>query len=492
MCKHSLWVSGFRVLAALCTASACTLASCGFISLERLGVRTYPADKDGIVQTTDSVWLEFSESVERAAAETLFKVQDPQGSVAGDRRWSDNRLEFIPLSPWVPGTRYVLRFVGSVDTEDGRTYPLNVIVPFFGGSRESPPRLLTFAPALEAILGTSDALSFTFSAPMDVELFEEHFNLNPSSDHTPSWNLDQTTCTVTPKPRWRGLSRYTWSIPTEIRNALGVPLAEEYRGCFRVIQDTTGPTLQSVRGAAWDDGSGGFVLYDLAFLDNDMVLWFEFSEGMDWDTWTRAFSIEPAVQALTTYVSSRVVTVDPEGLWIPEQEYSVTISTDLTDIHGNRPDAEMSQTFASAVPAQRLVQIENEPALTAPPVYTQADWASGDPLEIEIEDPPGQHTFTLQFSEPYEAPDVERLINAILLESAYPPTISDPTLESISFEAVSPQRLILTYGGFQNPPGTAVRHFYRLIIPADKAATANAAGSYLTEAVTIHFEVADP
>lgn len=480
MCRRSL----------LLLAAACSLAACGFISLEELEVQTYPAQKDGIVATSDPVWLEFSAAVNRTAAETLLKVQDPQGSVAGDRRWSQNRLEFTPLSPWVPGTRYVLRFTGSIDTEDGLTYTLNLIVPFYGGFRDSPPRLLSFSPSIEGIVGAGDPLSFAFSAPMDVGLFEEHFRLSPSSEHASSWNAEQTACTVTPKTRWESLTRYSWTLPTEMRSALSVPLAEEYQGHFRVLQDTTAPTLQSFQGAVWDDGGGGYVLYDPAALDNDMALWFEFSEEMDWGTWAQAFSIQPAAQALTTYVSPRVVTVAPLDLWIPEQQYSVTISTDLKDRGGNRLAAQIIRSFTPDVPAQRLVRIENTPS-TPSPAYSPADWAAGDPLAIEIS-LAEEHTFTLQFSEPYEVPDVERLLQAVVLEATYPPTLSDPTLEWISFQALDPRRLLLTYGRFQNPPSAQVRHFYRLAIPADKTATANSRGSYVTEAVTIHFEVVGP
>jgi hypothetical protein len=479
-----------RRLRLFLAAAACSLAACGLVSLRQLSVQSYPAQKDGIVATSDPVWLEFSAAVDRSAAETLLRVEDPQGSVAGDRRWSQNRLVFTPLSPWVPGTRYVLLFSGSIDTEEGLTYTLNLIVPFYGGSRDRPPRLLSFSPPTEGIAGAGDPLSFAFSEPMDVALFDEHFRLAPSAEHSSSWNAEQTVCTVTPKTRWEGLTRYSWSLPAEARSLLSVPLAEEYRGYFRVLQDTTAPALQSFQGAAWDDISGGYVLYDPATLDNDMALWFEFSEEMDWDTWAQAFSIRPAVQALTTFVSPRVVTVDPVDLWVPEQPYSVSLSIELKDRGGNRPAAEITRSFTPDVPAQRLVRVENTPS-TPTPAYLPADWAAGGPLPIEIS-PVQEHTFTLQFSEPYQVSEVERLLQAIVLEAVYPPSLSDPTLEWISFQALDPRRLLLTYGGFRDPPSAQVRHFYRLSIPADKTATANSRGSYFTEAVTIRFEVVGP
>jgi hypothetical protein len=488
MCRRR---SRFTEVALCILAALWVPAACGFISLRDLGVQTYPSRKDAVVGTVDPVWVEFSEPVDRAAAEGLFKVQNVEGSVRGDLQWSDNRLLFLPLSPWVPGTRYVLRFAGSIETVDAGRYGLNIIIPFYGGSRDAPPRLLSFLPLPEAVVGVESALSFTFSAPMNTALFEEHFALSPDADTTLSWDGDQTVCTVLPDTCWQGLTRYTWTIPTKVESELCVPLAEEYRSHFRVIEDTSPPTLRSFRGAIWDDGGGGYVLFDPAFLDNEMALWFEFTKEMDWGSWPRAFSIEPATPALTTYVSSRVVLVDPQESWIPEGDYQVKISTDLSDTHANRLAAGITISFTPDVPEQRLTQIQNAPP-NPTAVFTPDDWAAGNPLEIQIEVGTREHTFALQFAQPYQPSDIERLIDAIILDCTYPPTVSDPSLISVTFEEVSPQTLFLTYGGFEEPPSSAVRHFYRFAVPADRTATANARGSYFTEPVTVYFEVVAP
>ncbi|HEQ71069.1 MAG TPA: hypothetical protein ENN69_01140 [Spirochaetia bacterium] len=217
------------------------LFSCSLADLSSFNTQVFPAARDQILAETDAVWIEFSEPVEKEGAEMLFRVLSPSGSHEGDFFWVGTRLVFTPQPGWDRGVRYVLSFQGEVETEGGRRFQVAESVPFFAVTNDLPPLLTGVTPVPGGILGSGDAVTFTFSKEMDVtSSIDDWLNLSPDADITHEWQSAGTVLVVRPRTLWQALALYSWTLKPLLKDSLGIALSREYTGTF-LVQNPAAP-----------------------------------------------------------------------------------------------------------------------------------------------------------------------------------------------------------------------------------------------------------
>ncbi len=232
-----VWSTCLAVLAVL------ALAGCGLIDLSGFTISTYPALPDGVLESADTIWVQFSEPVDRAGVEPLLTVTAAGQSLSGDLSWDSNRLIFAPVEAFAPGIRHVLRLQGSVRTEAGRTFDEVIVVPFYVGSDAAPPIITSFTPADGTIVDVNAPLSLAFSAPMNAALFRDSFTVSPTTDFAVSWNSARTIATVSPVMHWSTETLYKWSVASACKSEAGIAVAHVWSGTFLVQDDASFPSV---------------------------------------------------------------------------------------------------------------------------------------------------------------------------------------------------------------------------------------------------------
>ncbi len=427
------------------------------------------------------IWVEFPEDVNHTRAEEAVSVSNHLGAVECEYTWTENRIHLQPRNPWIPGYRNTLIIDGVFNLPDNREYRVNQIVPFHILTSNNVPILLGFQPDDEAIVTQTEPLVLRFSRSMDEASFQEALRIKPDSDVNYAWTPDSSMVTVSPDKEWKSLTRHSVTIPESITDKTGVPLAEEYIFNFRTINDTVPPLLQNSH--PWSMKSSQFLTnLTLDDIDNNLGIYLQFDESIDWDTLESAWSIDPDMTFQTVILSSSSAAFIPEDRWTPEESYTITIDENCQDLSGNRLIEPITVEFTCAILRQEVTAISHS---TADPVndLTAGSPASSIPLSLET-GPEASHGFSLTLSQPLSVERLPDFIGTITITAVFPSTISTPELAHASL--ITPLTLELHYKNFSPAiSGTQVNHYYRMSQNANPDKTVNDAGSHVTENWTI-------
>jgi hypothetical protein len=467
--------------AAVITA-AFLLVSCGFVSFEGIAVTSYPGFKDQVIAAGEAITVDFSIPPDRLSAERLLRVTTPEGAASGDFTWSGNRVSFTPRPGLPLGRRILLSFSGTLEAADGRTFSVNVQVPFFVGTAALPPRLTDHSPADAAIVGTNEPIVLTFSERIDANSFALNFSLSPSLEYDLQWNAGGTIVTVSPRVQWSALVLYTWEVGAETKSAAGVLIDDSNEGTFLVQQDGTAPSITRTQPATFQNGAFTPVDSPLsaALQKRDCIL-LTFSEDVPLDSLSAAFSLNPSVQGYFARISAGLFAYVPQSDYVMNRTYCLRISTDLEDLSGNRIAAEYAEWFVPGIPVQAVTQII---ASGVPPVTILA-FNSPTAVDVILDDIPGDEElpFTIDFQEPFADNECKaRVPGAIRCEKFFPNTGSDPSLMSVSW--TGDYRLTVTFSGLVKST-LPILNYYKLIIPGGASGIPNGSGSFLEEDVWV-------
>lgn len=476
-------------------AAVLCVTGCGFISLEELVTVTFPGERNTVIEAGEELWISFSIPPEKEKSEPLFTVQRDGTPVTGDYRWENGSgedgstagggpytLYFKPVPALAPGVRYTLRFEGTVKTEDNRSFEKSISVPFFVEAEERPARLLSADPANGESAAVGSSLRLQFSGQFDPDTFRNHFSLSPSPEggYAVSWNGEGSTAEVRPEPQWEPMTRYRWTVSSELRDAEGVPIADEVTGSFVVQKDTTPPGLLGLTPAVLIDG----VFYDQSdFALNDAIR-MTFSERLNISTLQSGFSISPDVSGRVENLGGGEYVFFPETPYTPGEEHLITLSADIEDLNGNRMRTKVTRAFTPIVPPQSVLSIESS-GLSSP----ITDFGRVHPEPAVPTGPDNLLDFIITFERSYGLPFRPAVTGSITCYAVFPPGGPvNPTLETVSWDPGGTV-LVLTYIGFErsaaNEPG---RNQYKLTIPAGPATSVNQDGSYLKDDVWIIVE----
>ncbi len=328
------------------------LQSCNIIDLTELNVSYYPSERDQIIKEDSTLWVSFSEEVNKDDAEELLQLVGPNGIIEGDFYWTNTKLNFKPYQSLITGYRYNFKYQGELETSSGLNFSVNSDIPFYAGTNESLPVLIDYSPFSGAITNVYEPIKFKFSKAMNTKLFEEYFSVNPSSELDFSWDDDKTTVTISPNKKWTNLSLLEWKLPTKITDSTGEPLPIEYSDNFLIQLDTTSPELMYIVPSILNTTGQYSALTNLSLEDveNSNDIYIEFDEGIDFSSLSSAFSITPDMDGHIKQLSNSKFVYIKGNDFEPDKEYSITIEKGMTDLSGNKIPADLNFTFKPNIP----------------------------------------------------------------------------------------------------------------------------------------------
>ena len=395
-----------------------------------------------------------------------------------DAFWiEDNIIEIVFIEEPEPGRRYCISLDGSVKTSKGIEHSVNFSQSFFYVNKDTPMLLTNFTPKNAQIIGTLNPLVLSFSLPPVQNEFPEEFSISPSKELSCEWTDDGKEVSISAEDGWTNYTSYTWSY-------------KNYTGVFLVQKDTSPPELLRIEVGNYDKEDASFTLSstDLELVEYLSSLRFVFSEELSKSTLETALSIEPEQEGRLWQESIDTWLYLPSTGWDQETQYTIEISTDLSDVAGNPLEEKYNSSFK---PAILPIEVGSITVVSTSGGSVNIDNLNSNiPVEISVDEPDSSCNINISLSsgEYQNFEERKRFVNSIVLEGYLPPVIS-PGL--INYQWASNNSITLNYSDFirslANSPWS--RQTYKFTIPATNKGI-NDAGSYVQEEVSIVFSIA--
>ena len=206
----------------------------------------------------------------------------------------------------------------------------------------TPPVVESTSPVSGAVdVPVGAAISATFSEVMaTASISTTTFTLNNGATGTVTLDASGKIATFTPSAKLTSNTLYTATITTGARDAAGNALAAQYSWNFRTMSvDSIRPTVtftSPISGAT--------------AIDPSAVLSATFSEAMKDTTITSAnFTVSGGVTGTVAYdPATWTATFTPSAALAYSTNYTVTISTGVTDLYGNSMASAKTWTFTTS------------------------------------------------------------------------------------------------------------------------------------------------
>lgn len=210
-----------------------------------------------------------------------------------------------------------------------------------GGQGVVRPTVVSAVPANGSTdVGVTQALVITFSRAMNQPVTAGALTISTGGTCTPSWNPESTILTCTPDANWPFATNVTVTIGTAAADTQGNTLAAPFSFSFTTVAAPAGPAPE-VLATIPADGD------DNIALNQSLIL--IFSRSMNQDATGAAIEIEPATTCdFSMNFDLSVLTCVPQGNWLPDTVYSVTIGTGATGVNGVSLEAPVSFSFTTS------------------------------------------------------------------------------------------------------------------------------------------------
>jgi len=180
------------------------------------------------------------------------------------------------------------------------------------------PRLVSVEPSNEQTLALDATIKLTFNQAMDPFSLENGFVF--FEDGVPvvgeiSWNDDHTEMTFEPAERFERNSTYTLSITRDAVAASGTPIALEQQYQYFTYGDFSVHNSEPAEGGTK--------------IENGSVRVFFTAPPKDLDDLEGFVSLSPELSNQGIYIDGTSLVIS--GFFLPENEYTLTISSDLVD-----------------------------------------------------------------------------------------------------------------------------------------------------------------
>lgn len=279
----------------------------------------------------------------------------------------NKEINCTPLQPLVEGLVYTVYVTSDLHDEAGNQLENPYSWQFT--VQAVPPQVLSVYPDNgQTNVSVGEYITVTFSEPVQESTLLQGLFLEDSYGNriTGTIQYNAQTYTVTFIPQQLDYETdYTVTISTEIKDASGIPLEQNYTSTFTTMQENIKPHIISVTPASPIDVTAVFQI--------------EFSEPMD------VASLYNSIMVYDSYGHSVPVTIDydeltycctvtPDSNLAGFYEYVLEVSTDATDIHGNPLIQNYSYAYVT----------NPSPTNTVVLVYMPADYTGGEYIIHDI------------------------------------------------------------------------------------------------------------
>ena len=278
-----------------------------------------PASQD--IDPKAAVAVTFNQPVVPLGAEAspeAFSIDPP---VSGSGEWlSTSTYIFYPNPALAGGAAYTVNLNTDLVSTTGAQ--MDIAERSIAWSFQTAlPRLVSVQPSNEQTLSLDPTITLTFNQAMDPTSFEAGFSFSSGSGQVAGeliWSDDRTEMTFEPDELLDRNSVYTLNITKQISAVSGTPLALEQQYRYFTYGDFAIHSSDPGEGAS-KDKTGNVRIFFTA-------------PPKDIDTLDDLVSLRPAISNQGLYLDG--TTLNVSGFYLPESEYTLTISPELEDKWG--------------------------------------------------------------------------------------------------------------------------------------------------------------
>ena len=261
-----------------------------------------------------------------------FSLNPP---VDGRGEWlSTSTYVFYPEPALAGGETYTANL--NTDLVSTSAAPLDVAGSSIAWSFETAlPRLVSVEPSNEQTLALNPTLKLTFNQAMDPASVESGFTFLgggvPAAGEV-TWNNEDTEMDFKPKELLERNTNYTLTMTTQAKTASGTALALEQQFSYSTYSDFALSSSTPAEGET--------------LIENGSVRIVFTAPPKDVDNLKDYIDLSPEVPNLNVSVNDTTLVIS--GFYMPESEYSLTISPDLVDEWDQALAEEFELTFLTS------------------------------------------------------------------------------------------------------------------------------------------------
>ena len=321
--------------------------SCTIVDFTTDYVRCLPSSNDNVFFDEYAVFT-FSSEIDKYRAQECISIK--YGSVSDNVNfvWDKNTLYAKPQDGWVGGRIYQIMIDGTMQKYNGDSFSVyNKSTVLYG----DPACSFSLVSAPSAIVDASEheSLVFEFNKAIRKADFEKTFSILPSKNYRIVPTNNNTIFTVYPKDIWDINTVYTWKIKS-IRSEDGWEIQKEYQNTFATVKDIEKPILESICPVS-DIDSNAVWYTEITDIDglikSKEPIGFIFSKSMNYASIKSGISFSPSISGyfLKDRDSDKKFIYVPEDFYTIGQEYLITISETVQDMHGISLHEKVKKTF---------------------------------------------------------------------------------------------------------------------------------------------------
>ena len=318
---------------------------------------TSPTNNATGVAPSSTIKVTFSEAMDvstMVAANFALKVTSGGAAVSGTLTYdAPTRTATFTPAGLAELTGYTMTVSGNVKDAAGNLMGGAYIFAFTTGDATAPSVTVVIPANAATNIALNTTVKVTFSEAMDPTSVNGSTvslkNTLTSAVITATVVYDAATlsATLTPVGPLVGNTGYTVTVSTGAKDAAGNPLGAAFTSTFTTLNpDTTRPTVMAV-----------LPINNAISVAVNSTVRVTFSEAMDPATITgttvtlRATSPSAAVPATVTYdVPTNTAILTPTASLAQGKNYTVTVTTGVTDLAGNALLAQFTSTFTTFAP----------------------------------------------------------------------------------------------------------------------------------------------
>jgi hypothetical protein len=297
---------------------------------------TVPVEAADFVYANTPIVLIFNKEMDRTSVEDAFAITP---HVNGTFAWEGTVATYVVDGFLEEATDYTFTLGTTAMDTDGIPLiePLMINFTTGYGIDVYPPNIVESVASrapLDAVV------RLRFDEPMERRSVENAFSITPGVPGNLSW--EGLTLVFTPGVELDYDTLYTVRIATSARDLGGNNMASEWVSTFRTIKDTEPPRVLS-----WDPAMSAT---DVSLVANVTL---SFTDDVDPASLPGALLTVPPVSWDLVW-DGAVVTLAPRHPLEDGTNYTVTVTTNLTDVRGNRLDAPFELVFLTAGTSDRV------------------------------------------------------------------------------------------------------------------------------------------
>lgn len=437
--------------------------SCQLVTFDDPAITMYPLQDGIILGKDDPIWVDFGQEVDHVSAQRAVTVSSTEGTIDVVRSWQGNRLILRPVPEWKAGITVEFSFDGTSFDGKGNPFSASVCRSFSIMPNELCPTLLTSSLLEDTVISLDEALSLTFSKPIQRELAKRCISISPTQTIDYDFMMDDTVIIIKPANQWKGLTRYTWRVSRELKDLSGMEMDDDYMGTFRTMKDTIPISSARISAIMINEPTNRL---PIGILTHGMGVLLEFDEPVNEESFRSCVKLEPQLPYTVRFLTrSSAIIESASGRWEDIDAYRLIVKAGLRDASGNSSLEDITFDIFPSTRSISVVSIRNDPPQPQA-MFDHYDFSNTTTYPISLSPVNDAHSFTIEFSLPFSPQEAERLMDMISFRPIFPISLSAPTLNWAKPLTVNGTSIVLTYTAIDRPRTQLIeeRHLYELRI----------------------------